>query len=229
MASLSSSVRCARNAQRAKASASHLRLNVHFHSLFFDGVFVRDEDGALEFHELDEPSPEQVANVAERTARRVVKLLQKAGRSLDSEFQDDDTCDFVSRHPALASLYAAAARGVDLSGDRAGQPTARLIEQDSVKKKEPHAVVGGINLHAALAFDARDKPRMRRYLARPPIAQQRRTRRSDGSIQYCCGRSGSERHCQARSRATSARLPGTTSLVDTTGGPAATPCWTASD
>lgn len=27
-------------------------------------VFVRDEDGALEFHELDEASPEQVADVA---------------------------------------------------------------------------------------------------------------------------------------------------------------------
>jgi hypothetical protein len=28
---------------------SALRLNVHFHSLFLDGVFVRDDDGALEF------------------------------------------------------------------------------------------------------------------------------------------------------------------------------------
>ena len=48
-------------------------------------------------------------------------------------------------------------------------------------------MVGGINLHAAVAFDARDKPRMGRmcrYLARPPIAQDRLTRRSDGSIQY---------------------------------------------
>lgn len=56
-------------------------------SLFLDGVFVRDDDGVLEFHELDDPSPEQVAEVAERTARRVVKLLQKAGKSLDSEFR----------------------------------------------------------------------------------------------------------------------------------------------
>ena len=56
-----------------------------------------------------------------------------------------------------------------------------------MEKKEPHAVVGGINLHAAVAFDARDRPRMERmcrYLARPPIAQQRLTRRSDGSLRY---------------------------------------------
>ena len=166
---------------------SALRLNVHFHSLFLDGVFVRDEKGALEFHELDEPSPEQVAEVAERTAKRVIKLLEAAGKSFDSELSGDDVDDFAKRQPALASLYAAAARGVDLSGERAGQPTMRLIQQDSVEKKEPHAVVGGINLHAAVAFDARDKPRMERmcrYLARPPIAQHRLTRRSDGSVQY---------------------------------------------
>jgi hypothetical protein len=63
----------------------------------------------------------------------------------------------------------------------------RLIEQDSVQEKEPHAVVGGINVHAAVAFDARDKPRMERmcrYLARPPIAQHRPSQRSDGSLRY---------------------------------------------
>ena len=166
---------------------SALRLNVHFHSLFLDGVFVRDDDGALEFCELDEPTAEQVAEVAERTAKRVIQLLEKAGRSVDSEFQDEGVEEFVTRQPALASLYAAAARGVDISGDRAGQPTMRLIEQDSLGKKEPHAVVGGINLHAAVAFDARDKPRMERmcrYLARPPIAQHRLTRRADGSLRY---------------------------------------------
>lgn len=63
----------------------------------------------------------------------------------------------------------------------------RLIQQDNVGKPEPHAVVRGINIHAAVAFDARDKPRMERmcrYLARPPIAQERLTRRSDGSLRY---------------------------------------------
>jgi len=57
--------------------------------LFLDGVFVRDEDGALDFHELDEPSPEQVADVAGRTAKRVIKLLEKASKSLDPAFQDE--------------------------------------------------------------------------------------------------------------------------------------------
>jgi hypothetical protein len=69
---------------------------LHFHSLFLDGVFVRDEAGALEFHELDEPSPEQVADVAARTAKRVIKLLEKAGKSLDSAPR---TFDLTKRRP----------------------------------------------------------------------------------------------------------------------------------
>jgi len=166
---------------------SALRLNVHFHSLFLDGVFVRAEDGDLEFHELPEPSPEQVADVAARTSKRVIRLLEKAGKTLDSESFDDAPDDFSERQPALAFVYAAAAQGVDLSGDRAGQPSLRLIQKDDIKKAEPHAVVGGINIHAGVAFDARDKPRMERmcrYLARPPIAQDRLSLRGDGAVQY---------------------------------------------
>lgn len=63
----------------------------------------------------------------------------------------------------------------------------RLIAQDRVDRAEPHAVASGINVHAAVAFDARDRPRMERmcrYLARPPIAQHRLTMRSDGCVQY---------------------------------------------
>jgi hypothetical protein len=38
--------------QRADSS---LRLNVHFHCLVLDGVYVRDDEGALRFHELGDP------------------------------------------------------------------------------------------------------------------------------------------------------------------------------
>jgi hypothetical protein len=139
---------------------------VHFHSGFLDGVFVRDEHGALDFHELDEPSPEQVADLAARTAKRVIKLLEAAGKRLDSDLSNEEVEDFVQRQPALASLYAAAARGVDLSAERAGQATMRLIQKHSLGKTEPCAVVGGINIHAAVAEGARDRSRMERMCMR---------------------------------------------------------------
>ena len=39
---------------------SALRLNVHFHTLALDGVYVRDEDGQLQFCALEPPTAEEV-------------------------------------------------------------------------------------------------------------------------------------------------------------------------
>jgi hypothetical protein len=57
---------------------SALRRNVHLLSL--DGMYVRAEDGALRFHELAEPSAEDVAE-----ARRLVTVLTKHGREVEAE------------------------------------------------------------------------------------------------------------------------------------------------
>ena len=53
--------------QRADPSP---RLNVHFHCLVLDGVYVREADGQLRFHTLPKPSSEEVAEVARSSRRR---------------------------------------------------------------------------------------------------------------------------------------------------------------
>jgi len=45
-----------------------LQLNVHFHSLFLDGVFAEAADGTLAFHPADPPSDEDVAACSPRSA-----------------------------------------------------------------------------------------------------------------------------------------------------------------
>jgi len=114
---------------------SALRLNVHFHSLFLDGAYIEQSDGSLEFCELAEPTPEQVADVARRTARRVADALRKAGKSLTPEFDTDheDTDAFAESQAALALCYASAARGVDITGERAGQPSLRHPSASSTR------------------------------------------------------------------------------------------------
>ncbi|MCE7891057.1 MAG: hypothetical protein DYH12_15395 [Sorangiineae bacterium PRO1] len=71
---------------------SALRLNVHFHSLVLDGVYVHEADdpqAPLEFRVLDTPTHADIAEVAARTAARVEKILRAHGRSLDPELGDD--------------------------------------------------------------------------------------------------------------------------------------------
>ncbi|WP_181197928.1 transposase, partial [Enhygromyxa salina] len=58
--------------QRADSS---LRLNVHFHCLVLDGVYVRDDEGELRFHSLGAPTHEEVTEVARWTHARLSGVL----------------------------------------------------------------------------------------------------------------------------------------------------------
>jgi hypothetical protein len=157
---------------------SALRLNVHFHTLVPDGVYVRADDsvaGELTFRALSEPTAEEVLDVARRTAERVVAILKKRGRSafgLGDEGQRHADCD-----PALVSCIGAAAR----------TPARRVVHPDRARETARAAVVMGFNVHAGPAIDGRDRLRVERlcrYLGRPPMAQDRLERLTDGNVRY---------------------------------------------
>ena len=174
---------------------SSLRLNVHFHLLALDGVYVHQKgDGALVWHSLPTPTRAEVEDVAARTVRRIQGILRAHGRSLDPALQTVDEPDrFAQDEPALAACYAAAAQGVSVAGDRAGQPTLRLMvscdptqQAPGAQPDEPVAEVGGINLHAKVVMDGRDRERVERlvrYVTRPALSEERLQRLEDGRIQ----------------------------------------------
>jgi len=174
---------------------SALRLNVHLHVLALDGVYVQDERGTLTFYDLDEPTADEVAEVAQRTALRIRDSMLKLGLRPDpaleqtqgedqlqlgeTGFDDGQDATDAEQHPALLACYSAATQGLDLFAERAGQPSLRLVDPSLARPTEPHAVRSGINVHAKLCIDADDRARLEqlcRYLARPPIAQERLTR-----------------------------------------------------
>jgi hypothetical protein len=161
---------------------------VHAHLLSLDGVYVRAADGALCFHELPEPTAEDVAEVARRTAERLVQVLKKHGREVDPELGEVDVCaEDNTEASALTACYAAAAAGTDLFGERAGSPALRLVDPSLARPQEPVAIAYGINVHAAVRVHGNDRAqleRLCRYLGRPPIAEERLTRMADGRLRY---------------------------------------------
>ncbi len=208
---------------------SALRLNVHFHALVLDGVYVHQDDdpsAPLEFRELDTPSHADIAEVASRTATRIEKILRAHGRSLDPELDDGSPPDLALDEPGLAACYAAAARGISVSGDRAGQPPLRLIASPEPPARpravdatdqpivdatdQPIAEVRGINIHAVQVVDGRDRRRVERlckYITRPPVAQDRLERRADGKLEPASsGRGGTARARSCSSPRTSSRV-----------------------
>ena len=121
-------------------------------------------------------------------------ILRAHGRSLDPQMQDDEPPALCLDEPGLAACYAAAAQGIALTGERAGQPTLRLVVPQNPPAEapaardnnEPGAEVRGINVHAKRVVGGRDRPqieRLCRYVTRPPLAQDRLERRSDGRLE----------------------------------------------
>ena len=89
---------------------------------------------------------------------------------------------------------AAAAQGISLTGERAGQPTLRLVVSQNPRAHaptarddgEPVAEVRGINVHAKRVVNNHNRAqieRLCRYITRPPLAQDRLKLRSDGRLE----------------------------------------------
>ena len=159
---------------------SALRLCVHAHVLTLDGVYLQEDDGGLTFHPLPEPTLAEVHAVAERIARRIERILHKAGRFLDHDSQGGDSADhdeFADEEPVLASCYRAATTGRQLLGQDPGQPVLRLVGPPPTTATRPKAKlvaeVRGVNVvvlvqsgvdevHGAARVQARERASRRR-------------------------------------------------------------------
>ena len=78
---------------------------------------------------------------------------------------------------------------LSLLGEHRGQRTAKLVHpvRNVDSATMPVAEVGGVNVHAAVAVDGRDRrqlERLCRYLARPPLSQERLQLYHDGRVRY---------------------------------------------
>ena len=164
---------------------SGLGLNVHFHSIVFDGVYAADSAGHPEFHELPPPEDADVLATVTRIAGRVEGLIERRDLA--------DAADSLSENdPGLAAVYAAAVRGRIATGPNAGNRVDTLgdrIDGDSMEAmSSPRcATVSGCNLHANVAVGARDRERLERllrYAARPALALDRLSRLPNGRLAY---------------------------------------------
>jgi hypothetical protein len=101
-------------------ASSDLRLNLHFHTLFLDGVYLRiaaDENASPVFHAAPPPTQDDLQVVVQQAAKSIVRFLQKRGLIAlatapgDGRFTvvvgDGILCD---DDPLLAQLLAAATR-----------------------------------------------------------------------------------------------------------------------
>ena len=56
-----------------------LFLNLHFHMLFLDGVYVEDGHGKLRFHRVKAPNVDELKSLVHAISHRVARFLEKRG------------------------------------------------------------------------------------------------------------------------------------------------------
>jgi hypothetical protein len=143
-----------------------LNLNVHFHTVFLDGVFVRDPEGRVAFQAAREPEAAELAAIVRRVHRRVTAWLVRHryvdGRSAEEctdepgESSAIEACGTVAMQRGMFTKLAADDDHGE--GEHDGAARLRFVGEHE-----------GFNLHAGVRIAAGDdlgRERLCRYAAR---------------------------------------------------------------
>jgi hypothetical protein len=174
-----------------------LQLNLHYHLIVIEGVFVdRTEQGLKpRFLEGEPPSDADVAHVVQKISRRVIRTLRRlgyleAGMEVPVATGYDPLRD---TEPELARTMAASVTQRIAFGERAGQNVRRIgsgfsYEGERPERKGPRcASVHGFSLHANTEIPAhrRDQlERLIRYTARGALSLERLEQDANGDLMY---------------------------------------------
>jgi hypothetical protein len=165
-----------------------LNLNVHYHLIALDGWFHRASDGTLRFERAPAPTQADVQRLLIDVHTRVMRMLERRGL-LEMDAEDD----VVSNAPALAACYEGAVTQHVGLGPARGRSVFRIRQMLASHLAGAPARVeragllcaqlDGFDLHGRVAFGADQRARIEqlvRYCARPPLADGRLEKLSDG-------------------------------------------------
>jgi Putative transposase/Transposase zinc-binding domain len=176
---------------------SALNLNLHFHVIGLEGVYLdRTDTGRKpQFVTAEPPTDADIAVVIQKISRRVIRKLRRLGYlEADMEPPVATGYDPLRDHePALARTMAASVQQRIACGERVGQPVRRIgsgfgHEGERPTLTGPHcASVHGFSLHAhtqILAHRRDQLERLIRYTARGAVSLERLQEDTNGDLLY---------------------------------------------
>src|SRR5262252_4728925 len=184
---------------------SALNLNLHFHCVFLEGVYLDRTEAGLKprFLQGEPPTDTDIADVLQKISRRVIRKLRHLGY-LEAGLDPVVATGFdplVDTQPELARTIAASVQQRIAFGERAGQPVRRIgagfgHEGERPTLTGPHcASVQGFSLHANTQIPAhrRDElERLIRYTARGAVSLERLQTDANGDLLYTFTHPGSD-------------------------------------
>jgi hypothetical protein len=176
---------------------SALNVNLHFHGIFLEGVYVDRTEAHRKprFVKGEPPTDADIAAVVQQISRRVIRTLRRLG------YLEAGTDDVVTTGhdplrddaPELARTLVASVQQRLAFGERAGQKVRRLGVGFGHARETPTltgprcASVQGFSVHANTQIPAhrRDQlERLIRYTARGAVSLERLTQDAHGDLIY---------------------------------------------
>ena len=186
------------NKQTAKTGAvtliqrfgSALNLNIHFHMLFLDGVYVEDNDGKTRFHQIKAPKKSELNVLAHRISQRVAGFLEREGLLVRDIENDYLSLDGLEEDPML-QIYGYSITYRIATGSQQGR---KVFTLQTIAPKIDQGVesgcasnVAGFNLHLGVMSSAQDRNKLERvcrYITRSAVSEKRLAITTYGKIRY---------------------------------------------
>ena len=168
---------------------SALNLNIHFHMLLLDGVYVDRFDGSARFRWVRSPTSQELTLLVETIARRVGRYLERQGlleRDAENSYLASDA---VPEDPVAQLLGHSITYRVAV-GPQAGRKVFTLQTLPACEPDDHAASAGkvsGFSLHAGVSARADERKKLERlcrYISRPAVAEKRLSLTPNGNIRY---------------------------------------------
>jgi hypothetical protein len=169
---------------------SALNLNVHLHMLYLDGVYVEDNKygSGMRFQWIKAPTNEELSRLTHTIAKRIGRYLERQGLlERDAEHSYLNANAIEDEQDPMHQLHGSSVTYRIAVGPRQGRKVFTLQTLPASDPDEWVGNVDGFSLHAGVAAKAHERKKLERicrYIARPPVSEQRLSLTRNGMVRY---------------------------------------------
>jgi hypothetical protein len=170
---------------------SALNLNIHFHVLLLDGVYVHRDNRPPRFQRVQAPVKDELVDLVQLISQRVGRCLERQGlleQDSESAWLELDPAEETDAMPQLLGSSITYRIAI---GPQQGRKAFMIRTIRPLDRPDPGlervAKANGFSLHAGVSCEGHQKDkreRLCRYIARPAVAVPRLSLSSTGKVIY---------------------------------------------
>jgi hypothetical protein len=171
-----------------------LNLNIHFHMLFLDGVYIGGSNGhPMRFRQTKVPNKDELTRLTHTIAHRVGRYLERQGlmeRDTGNVYLTPEAVNASDDDPSSQLLGSSITYRIAL-GPQQGRKVFTLQTLPDLESDNPFSSsvgeVAGFSLHAGVATKANERAKLERlcrYITRPALSTKRLSLTRNGQVRY---------------------------------------------